>query len=156
VLSIHRMELSYLCDARREPTHVPRSLRDSPAYQPHWRFLVVERYLLEIAKAEDKSGHVEATLVREPDPYAAGPSSWSFETQDLIRGAHQWPLFGRQSFYRIGVNYSRKSTSYTRICYGRVNFPSEIAILGKSRKICRSRVTSGTRCSWAKATNSQS
>jgi hypothetical protein len=58
-----------LCDARLEPPRIPRTLAASPAYQPDWRFLVVEQHLFEIAKAEDKSVQLEAILVRECNPY---------------------------------------------------------------------------------------
>jgi hypothetical protein len=43
-------------------------LAASPAFQPDWRFLVVEQHLFEIAKAEDKSVQLEAILVRECNP----------------------------------------------------------------------------------------
>jgi hypothetical protein len=64
-LSIYKMKL---CDARLEPPRIPRSLAASPAYQPDWRFLVVEQHLFEIAKAEAKSVQLEAILVRECNP----------------------------------------------------------------------------------------
>lgn len=66
------MELLQPHGARREPTPIPRSLRDSPAYQVDWRFRVVEQDLLEIAQAEDKSAQLEAILVREGDPLLPG------------------------------------------------------------------------------------
>jgi hypothetical protein len=64
------MKLIHLCDARLEPPRIPRSLAASPAYQPDWRFLVVEQHLFEIAKAEDKSVQLEAILVRGLNPYS--------------------------------------------------------------------------------------
>jgi hypothetical protein len=45
------------------------SLRESRAYQVDWRFRIVEQYLLQIVRAEDKSAQLDVILVRETDPY---------------------------------------------------------------------------------------
>ena len=45
---------------------IPRSLRASAEYVPHWRFLVFQQYLEEIAGSKDE-GALNEILAREPD-----------------------------------------------------------------------------------------
>ena len=56
-----------LAQTSSKPDPIVRSLKEGPDYCPHWRFLIGEQHLSEIARAPDASAALQKILSEERD-----------------------------------------------------------------------------------------